>query len=144
VQLYGERVAQIETVMSQSASQDNADESAAGATGATGANGTAPPASLLRKSCTSNLWNEAEYRQFLSTLTEERNVQDVMDYLHLIQEGNDAIRSKSKLLSAQDDEGGLKRRTRRFDRDYYRTCFGRSRTNSSLVRSAWASNWKIT
>ena len=44
---------------------------------------------------------------------------DVYKYLGLIKEGTDAIRTKNALV---DNERSKKKRSRRFDRDYYRTC----------------------
>jgi Transcriptional accessory protein len=44
---------------------------------------------------------------------------DVYRYLTLVKEGTDAVRSKNALEDSQDQN---KKRSRRFDRDYYRTC----------------------
>jgi len=75
------------------------------------------PSIIMNKLCIKELWNEVEYRQYLSTLTEERQVADVTDYLQLIQEGNDSILVEAKIL----DDTALKQRSKRHDRDYYRT-----------------------
>uniref|UniRef100_A0A7S4IZN9 S1 motif domain-containing protein n=1 Tax=Odontella aurita TaxID=265563 RepID=A0A7S4IZN9_9STRA len=74
-----------------------------------------------RKMCRAKLWNMADYSVYLSGLTDVRHVSDVRGYLGLLKEGNDAVRAKG-------DPGGAaaaaerKKRSRRFDRDYYRTC----------------------
>jgi len=79
-------------------------------------------ASVQRKLCPNLLWNETEYRQYLVSLTEPREVADVIEYLQLIVEGHDALMAKTKFLSDADREKTLNRRSKRFDRDYYRTC----------------------
>jgi len=70
---------------------------------------------IINKLCFKELWSEGEYRQYLSTLTEERQVADVTDYLQLVQEGNEAVLVEAKLLFDATP------RSKRHDRDYYRT-----------------------
>jgi transcription elongation factor SPT6 len=71
------------------------------------------------KVCKDKLWNELDYKQYVANLTDHRQVMDVYKYLSLIKEGTDAIRTKNALAS---DANEKKKRSRRFDRDYYRTC----------------------
>lgn len=75
---------------------------------------------ITAKICRTQLWNDKEYRQYLSSLTEERHIIDVGGYLSLIQEGNEAVRSKISMNGSSGD--AKSKRSRRFDRDYYRTC----------------------
>mmetsp|Transcript_14099 Transcript_14099/g.20794 ORF Transcript_14099/g.20794 Transcript_14099/m.20794 type:complete len:1665 (+) Transcript_14099:977-5971(+) len=75
-----------------------------------------------KKICQSKLLNVSDYRQYLSSLTDVRHVSDVSRYLNLIREGNEAVRSKNALAGGGSKEEKNKKRSRRFDRDYYRTC----------------------
>jgi transcription elongation factor SPT6 len=69
------------------------------------------------------LWNPRDYDSFLSKVTDTRNILDVSGYLNLVKEGNDAIRKKEMpLLEAQSSKNEERKRSRRFDRDFYRTC----------------------
>ena len=49
-------------------------------------------------------------------------VRDVNNYLKLIKEGNDAIYKKEMPFLGEEDGREKKKRSRRFDRDFYRTC----------------------
>jgi transcription elongation factor SPT6 len=82
------------------------------------------PAQLVtKKICRDALWNVNDYRNLIEMTDDIRNIVDVSGYLRLIQEGNDAIRKKELPWSLTDDENDKKRkRSRRFDRDFYRTC----------------------
>jgi transcription elongation factor SPT6 len=51
-----------------------------------------------------------------------RHILDVSTYLNLIKEGNDAIRKKELPALAKSEKSKKDRRSRRFDRDFYRTC----------------------
>ena len=76
---------------------------------------------VLKKMCRSFLYNAEDYEMYLSGLSDVRNILDLNGYLSLIKEGNDAIRQKE----APDAEMGSKdsrKRSRRFNRDFYRTC----------------------
>jgi len=70
------------------------------------------------------LWNTQDYSTFLDMADDVRNIVDVSGYFRLIQEGNDAIRKKELPWNFNDDDKGSKqrKRSRRFDRDFYRTC----------------------
>ncbi len=71
------------------------------------------------KVCKEKLWNARDYEGYVSSLKDHRQIMDVYRYLSLIKEGTDAIRTKNAL---GDSESIKKKRSRRFDRDYYRTC----------------------
>mmetsp|Transcript_60513 Transcript_60513/g.71871 ORF Transcript_60513/g.71871 Transcript_60513/m.71871 type:complete len:1119 (-) Transcript_60513:52-3408(-) len=73
---------------------------------------------IAKKMCSSNLLSELEYRSLLSASTEDQHVKDISEYISLIAEGNEAILSKNNLSKKR------RKRSRRFDRDYYRTCVG--------------------
>ena len=68
--------------------------------------------------CRDKLWNHQDYRQYLDGLTEFRQIMDLYNYLKLIKEGNDSVRNKG----GASNESEKKKRSKRFDRDYYRTC----------------------
>lgn len=70
------------------------------------------------KVCKDKLWNADDYKNYVAGLTDYRQIMDVHKYLTLVKEGTDALRNKN-LLS---DKGDGKKYSRRFDRDYYRTC----------------------
>lgn len=76
-----------------------------------------------RKTCREALWNSNDYSTQLLIASDVKQVIDLNGYLNLIKEGNDAIRKKEiPLLSASDENDGFRKRSRRFDRDFYRTC----------------------
>jgi transcription elongation factor SPT6 len=74
-----------------------------------------------RKTCKDKLWNAQDVIEYLTGLTDEHHIRDVNNYLKLIQEGNDAIRRKEMPLFGEDGKEE-KKRSRRFDHDFYRTC----------------------
>ncbi|KAL7489403.1 hypothetical protein ACHAW6_014983 [Cyclotella cf. meneghiniana] len=80
-------------------------------------------ATYEKKMCREKLWHYGDYSEYILTILEYRHVMDMKGYLNLIKEGNDAIKDKSSarggLLSKDKDK---KKRSRRFDWDYYRTC----------------------
>jgi transcription elongation factor SPT6 len=74
----------------------------------------------MRRDC---LWNTGDYMHYILQVSEGRHILDMNSYLNLIREGNEAIRKKELPLS--NDTNGFsdnRRRSRRFDRDFYRTC----------------------
>ena len=79
---------------------------------------------VMMKMRRESLWNDKDYREeFLSKVEEAKEVVDMNGYLHLIQEGNEAIKKKEMpILAATGGKESRHRRSRRFDRDYYRTC----------------------
>lgn len=78
---------------------------------------------IEKKLCRSCLWNAADYKGYLSTLDDPQDLADMTRYLNLIKEGNDAIRKKEMpSLEIKDGNGESRKRSRRFDRDFYRTC----------------------
>lgn len=78
---------------------------------------------VTRKMGREFLWNTRDYDSFLSELTEMRHILDLSGYLNLIKEGNDAIRTKEMpMLDAKGSKSDERKRSRRFDRDFYRTC----------------------
>ncbi|CAB9510636.1 Ty 6 homolog [Seminavis robusta] len=82
-----------------------------------------PAQQVTKKICRAALWNTQDYRGYIGTINDVKNIVDVSGYLHLIQEGNDAIRKKELPWSTGTDGKDKKRkRSRRFDRDFYRTC----------------------
>ena len=86
-------------------------------------NDPGPIRRVLQKTQREALWDEKDYRQYLHELEEARHVLDVNGYVKLIKEGNEAIRKKElPILELADGKGDQQKRSRRFDRDYYRTC----------------------
>lgn len=75
---------------------------------------------INKKTCRDKLWNAQDIMEYLTGLSDEHQIRDVNSYLKLVQEGNDAILRKElpSLGQGEDD----KKRSRRFDRDYYRSC----------------------
>lgn len=76
---------------------------------------------IKRSMCQSSLWSPEDCSQYLQSLTDSRHVLDLNGYLNLIKEGNDAIRKK-EMPSLDSDPKDTRKRSRRYDRDYYRTC----------------------
>lgn len=78
-----------------------------------------------KKMCKDKLWHHGDYSQYVSSMIEYRQVMDMKGYLNLVKEGNEAIKNKSlggaggASLKTNKDK---KKRSRRFDWDYYRTC----------------------
>lgn len=83
--------------------------------------GLGPSPEITKKMCRSSLWNVSDYEQYLSGLTDVRHILDMNAYLSLVKEGNDAIRQKESPSTETESKDGRKR-SRRFNRDYYRTC----------------------
>lgn len=82
-----------------------------------------PAQQVTKKVCRDSLWNTQDYHNFLVTTSDVRHIVDVSGYLHLVQEGNDAIRKKELPWNMTDDgDKKHRKRSRRFDRDFYRTC----------------------
>jgi transcription elongation factor SPT6 len=74
----------------------------------------------MRRGC---LWNTVDYVRYLRRYTDSRHILDMNGYLNLVKEGNEAIRKKEMpLLHENDAKADNRRRSRRFDRDFYRTC----------------------
>jgi len=71
------------------------------------------------KICRDKLWHYEDFKRYLANLNDYNHVMDFYKYLTLIKEGNDAVRTKNSLATDGTD---TKKRSRRFDRDYYRTC----------------------
>ena len=68
--------------------------------------------------CRDKLWHQLDYKEYLENLNDYRHIMDLYNYLNLIKEGNEAIRSKGVGMNHKEK----KKRSKRFDRDYYRTC----------------------
>ena len=69
------------------------------------------------------LWHHLDYKKYLTSLTDYAHIMDLYNYLTLLKEGNDAVRSKSlSSTNNNDSNSNKKKRSKRFDRDYYRTC----------------------
>lgn len=82
-----------------------------------------PALQVTKKICRQNLWNTEDTVEYLSGLTDVRHILDVSGYLNLIKEGNDAIRKKEiPSLDEVEKKKDDRKRSRRFDRDFYRTC----------------------
>ena len=82
-----------------------------------------PALRVTKKICRDNLWNAEDIVDYLSGLTDVRHILDVNVYLNLLKEGYDAIRKKEiPSLGESDKKKEDRRRSRRFDRDFYRTC----------------------
>ena len=77
---------------------------------------------VLKKACREKLWNTQDVMEYLCGLENEHQIRDVNNYLKLIQEGNDAIFRKEMPSLSEQDGKDKKKRSRRFDRDFYRTC----------------------
>jgi len=83
--------------------------------------GGGPARQISKKMCRPFLYNADDYEQYLSGLSDVRNILDMNGYLALIKEGNDAIRQKEAPGTEADGKDSRKR-SRRFNRDFYRTC----------------------
>jgi transcription elongation factor SPT6 len=81
--------------------------------------GQANASNITSQICRDKLWHRLDYQQYVDSLTDYRHIMDLYNYLSLLKEGNDAIQNKD---SAMNDADKKKKRSRRFDRDYYRTC----------------------
>lgn len=75
-----------------------------------------------KKTCRDKLWNSQDIMEYLTGLDNEHQIRDVNNYLKLIQEGNDAICRKEMPTSFDSEGKDKKKRSRRFDHDFYRTC----------------------
>ena len=81
-----------------------------------------------KKMAKDKLWHYGDYSEYVLSMIEYRQVMDMKVYLNLIKEGNEAVRDKTLLLAAGGGDVGpkgkkdKKKRSRRFDWDYYRTC----------------------
>lgn len=80
-----------------------------------------PAERVTQKTARAKLWNSGDYVAYLASLNDTRHILDLNGYLKLIKEGNDAIRKKEMPLLYKDKKDNRKR-SRRFDRDFYRTC----------------------
>jgi len=74
--------------------------------------------------CKDKLWHYGDYSEYVLSMTEYQQVTDMKVYLNLIKEGNQAIQDKTSLVgnSSRKKDAKEKKRSRRFDWDYYRTC----------------------
>ncbi|GAX13330.1 transcription elongation factor SPT6 [Fistulifera solaris] len=78
---------------------------------------------ILRKTNKKSLWHVPDYTHYLLGLQDTRHIVDMNVYLTLIKEGNDAIRKKElPALVLKEGMSERRKRSRRFDRDFYRTC----------------------
>ncbi|MGK3734467.1 MAG: transcription elongation factor SPT6 [Bacillariaceae sp.] len=77
---------------------------------------------VQKKTCRDKLWNTQDIMEYLIGLENEHHIRDVNNYLKLIQEGNDAICRKEMPSLSESDGKDKKKRSRRFDHDFYRTC----------------------
>jgi len=81
-----------------------------------------------KKMCKDKLWHYGDYSEYVLSMIEYRQVMDMKGYLNLVKEGNEAIKDKTSLkggagaAAAGKETNGKKKRSRRFDWDYYRTC----------------------
>mmetsp|Transcript_20399 Transcript_20399/g.46293 ORF Transcript_20399/g.46293 Transcript_20399/m.46293 type:complete len:1687 (-) Transcript_20399:27-5087(-) len=88
----------------------------------------------ISRLCHNTLWNP-DYGNYLKDLTELREVKDTLEYFQLVAEGHDAAISKGKTAADGDTSGllmggaGKNKRSRRSDRDYYRTCVAEGQRN---------------
>jgi transcription elongation factor SPT6 len=88
-----------------------------------------PAREVTRKVCRDSLWNAKDIVDYLSGLTDARHVLDLSTYLDLLKEGNDSIRKKEMPLLSVDKTKEGRKKCRRFDRDFYRTCVGEGLRN---------------
>jgi len=70
---------------------------------------------------TANIWNTGDYKTLCEGTEDPRLLHDLYEYYKLVEEGNHAIRKKEMPALVAEDNVKQKR-SRRFDRDYYRTC----------------------
>ncbi len=78
-----------------------------------------------KKMCRDKLWHFGDYSEYVLSMIEYRQVMDMKVYLSLIKEGNSAIKDKTSPFASGGGISGKekkKKRSRRFDWDYYRTC----------------------
>lgn len=83
-----------------------------------------PALRVAKKINRDHLWNDEDLVEYLAGLTDIRHILDVNIYLGLLKEGNEAIRNKEMPLAGAGADGKAEksRRSRRLDRDFYRTC----------------------
>lgn len=85
-------------------------------------------ATRSKRMCEDKLWHFGDYFAYAMSMIDYRQVMDMKGYLNLIKEGNDAIKDRTPLLgraegaSATKQKKNRKKRSRRFDWDFYRTC----------------------
>ena len=78
-----------------------------------------------KKMAKDKLWHYGDYSQYVMSMIEYRQVMDMKVYLNLMKEGNEAVRDKAFALGGgveTPSKKDKKKRSRRFDWDYYRTC----------------------
>jgi len=86
-------------------------------------NDPGPAKRVTQKTCRERLWNKDDYLSYLQSLTDTRHILDMNSYLNLLREGNEAIRKKElPQLDVKNGGKDQRKRSRRFDRDFYRTC----------------------
>eukprot|EP00523_Entomoneis_sp_CCMP467_P012549 CAMPEP_0168790060 /NCGR_PEP_ID=MMETSP0725-20121227/13191_1 /TAXON_ID=265536 /ORGANISM="Amphiprora sp., Strain CCMP467" /LENGTH=2014 /DNA_ID=CAMNT_0008840425 /DNA_START=198 /DNA_END=6242 /DNA_ORIENTATION=+ len=110
VSLHSEKVSRIEAELQLAEAQSQA------------LNDKAPMERVMKKTSRKSLWNSSDYAQHMQLLNEAREVLDMNSYLNLIKEGNEAIKKKELPILATASKNDTRKRSRRFDRDYYRTC----------------------
>ena len=102
-------------------------EAAANAAAAASSQGNGNSESIseesMAKMCRDKLWHYGDFSQYASSMTEHRHIMDMKGYLNLIKEGNEAIKDKAAHIGGVSSSSkDKKKRSRRFDWDYYRTC----------------------
>ena len=94
-----------------------------------GSSDRGPALRVAKKICREQLWNEDDLVEYLAGLTDVRHILDVNVYLNLIKEGNDVIRKKEMPVTSLESNKKGDKRSRRFDRDFYRTCVSEGHRN---------------
>ena len=72
--------------------------------------------------CREKLLHHGDYAQYVLSILEFRHVMDMKGYLTLVKEGNEAIKNKASLLGDGASKSNKKKRSKRFDWEFYRTC----------------------
>jgi len=76
---------------------------------------------ITKKMSCENLWNVQDYEDYLSTLTDECQIEDMKKFLSLLREGNDAIRKRETLEGEILVDSNERKRSRSVNNDLYRS-----------------------
>lgn len=80
-----------------------------------------PALNIAKKMSCNNLWNVQDYEIYLSTLTDERQIEDMKKFFSVLKEGNDAIIKKENPGGASLMDSKERKRSRSVNNDLYRS-----------------------
>lgn len=91
-------------------------------TQAEASSGPKPTERVSKKISGDSLWNADDYKEYLLTLDDSRQILDTNGYLNLLKEGNESILKKETPQLDIKNSDKSRKRSRRFNYDFYRTC----------------------